>query len=77
MLNKNYHSGFSAIYERLAERHQIPLYPNMLKGIQRNMFLKDGIHPNADGHAYMGRQIYAFLKPQLVPKKPKRRFWLF
>ena len=52
-LGKDYAAAFDAVYPRLAERWQVPLYPFMLDGVALDAELNqpDGIHPNAKGVA--------------------------
>jgi acyl-CoA thioesterase-1 len=50
-LGADYGRAFSDIYKRLAEKHDVPLYPVFLDGVARDPALNqaDGIHPNAKG----------------------------
>ncbi|MET4697770.1 acyl-CoA thioesterase-1 [Constrictibacter sp. MBR-5] len=50
-LGADYGRAFSDIYKRLAEKHDVPLYPFFLDGVARDPALNqaDGIHPNAKG----------------------------
>jgi acyl-CoA thioesterase-1 len=50
-LGRDYASVFDRIYGRLAEKHQVPLYPFFLDGVaaDRSLNQPDGIHPNAKG----------------------------
>src|SRR3546814_1289798 len=52
-LGRDYGEAFNAIYPRLAEQHDVPLYPFFLEGVaaQRALNQADGIHPNAKGVA--------------------------
>src|SRR3546814_1228051 len=52
-LGRDYGEAFNAIYPRLAEQHDVPLYPFFLEGVaaQRALNQADGIHPNATGVA--------------------------
>jgi acyl-CoA thioesterase-1 len=54
-LGPEYGGRFNGIYRRLAERHNVPLYPFMLDGVAANPDLNqaDGMHPNARGVAVM------------------------
>ena len=49
-LGSDYGRRFAAIYERLAEKHKVPLYPFLLDGVaaQAKLNQPDGIHPNAE-----------------------------
>src|SRR3546814_6208034 len=46
-LGRDYGEAFNAIYPRLAEQHDVPLYPFFLEGVaaQRALNQADGIHP--------------------------------
>jgi acyl-CoA thioesterase-1 len=48
---REYAAEFDAVFPRLAERHQVPLYPFFLDGAATDPALNqpDGIHPNARG----------------------------
>lgn len=50
-LGAQYGKAFAAIYQRLAEKHDVALYPFFLEGVARDPALNqaDGIHPNAEG----------------------------
>lgn len=47
----DYAERFNPIYQRLAEKHGVPLYPFFLDGVTtvEGMQLEDGMHPNAKG----------------------------
>ena len=48
---RDYQEKFDGIYRRMAEKHQIPLYPFFLDGVAMDPKLNqlDGIHPSAAG----------------------------
>jgi acyl-CoA thioesterase-1 len=50
-LGAEYGEEFRAVFPRLAERHDVPLYPFFLDGVAAEPELNqpDGIHPNAAG----------------------------
>ncbi|GGK37471.1 arylesterase [Salinarimonas ramus] len=50
-MGPDYVEAFDAIYPRLAEEHDLVLYPFFLEGALGNpeMMLSDGIHPNVEG----------------------------
>lgn len=50
-LGRDYGAEFEAIYPRLAETYELPLYPFFLDGVaaQGSLLLGDGMHPNAEG----------------------------
>jgi acyl-CoA thioesterase I len=51
----DYGNRFNPIYERLAEKHDVPLYPFFLDGVaaEAALNLDDGMHPNEDGVGVM------------------------
>lgn len=50
-LGTAYGEEFEAVFPRLAQRHDVPLYPFFLEGVAAEPGLnqEDGIHPNAKG----------------------------
>jgi acyl-CoA thioesterase I len=50
-LGADYAGAFNAIFPRLAEKYDVPLYPFFLDGVaaDRDLLLEDGMHPNAAG----------------------------
>ncbi|MBD8652048.1 arylesterase [Rhizobium sp. CFBP 13726] len=54
-MGSDYAQKFNPIYERLAKKHALPLYPFFLDGVTTvaGMQLEDGMHPNAKGVAAM------------------------
>ncbi|HMA16031.1 MAG TPA: arylesterase [Kiloniellaceae bacterium] len=63
-LGREYGEAFNAVYPRLAEKHDVLLYPFFLDGVaaERALNQGDGIHPNAEGVA----EIVARIKPHVV-----------
>src|SRR5690606_36796072 len=59
-LGRDYGEAFEAIYPRLAETYELPLYPFFLDGLaaERSLLLGDGMHPNAEG---VDRMVERFL----------------
>ena len=51
----DYAEKFNPIYQRLADKHGVPLYPFFLDGVTTvaGMQLEDGMHPNAKGVGVM------------------------
>ena len=58
-LGTDYVNAFDAIFPRLAEKHEVALYPFFLDGVAGNPALNqpDGIHPNAAGVAVIVERI--------------------
>lgn len=54
-MGSEYAERFNGIYERIAEKHQVPLYPFFLDGVvtQADLQLDDGMHPNEKGVSVM------------------------
>jgi acyl-CoA thioesterase-1 len=54
-LGRTYGEAFEAVFSRVAERHDVPLYPFFLDGVAGAPELNqgDGIHPTAEGIAVM------------------------
>ena len=52
-LGRTYGEAFEAVFPRIAERHDVPLYPFFLEGVAGDPQLNqpDGIHPTAEGIA--------------------------
>jgi len=58
-LGEEYKAAFDAIYPRLAEKYDVPLYPFFLDGVAGDpkFILEDGQHPNAGGIDVMVERI--------------------
>jgi acyl-CoA thioesterase-1 len=58
-LGRVYGEAFEAVFPRVAERHDVPLYPFFLDGVAGVPALNqgDGIHPTAEGIAVMVERI--------------------
>lgn len=58
---------FDKIFSKLANKHHIQLIPFLLEGVAGvpSLNQKDGIHPNAQGHAIIAETIYKFILPEL------------
>ncbi|UNK38342.1 arylesterase [Shinella sp. H4-D48] len=50
-MGPEYGERFNAIYQKLADKHDVPLYPFFLEGVvtKADLQLEDGMHPNARG----------------------------
>lgn len=70
-LGSEYYNRFDALYPRLAEQHDIPLFPFFLDGVAGNpdLNLADGIHPNARGIALIVANILPYLHPLLASEE--------
>lgn len=58
---------FTSLYEKLAERYNIPLIPKMLHQVaeKRTLIQDDGIHPTAEAQPQILKNIWTGLKPLL------------
>lgn len=54
-MGEEYANQFNPIYQQLADKYQLPLYPFFLDGVilEDELKLEDGMHPNAKGVAVM------------------------
>jgi acyl-CoA thioesterase-1 len=72
-LGAEYGRAFEAVFHRLADKHDVPLYPFFLEGVAAVPALNqpDGIHPNAQGVAEIVRRILPATKGFLdaLPEK--------
>ncbi len=68
-LGPDYAAKFDGMYQRLAEKHGVPLYPFFLEGVAADAALNqaDGIHPNPQGVDIIVSRI-APLVEQLIGK---------
>jgi acyl-CoA thioesterase-1 len=58
----DYAARFNPIYQRLADKYQLKLYPFFLDGVaaQANLQLQDGMHPNPQGVDVMVQRFEPF-----------------
>ena len=63
-LGNDYAEEFDSVFPRLAEKHQVPLYPFFLDGVALDPALnqRDAIHPNAKGVAVIVERILPHVK---------------
>lgn len=69
-LGKRYTESFYALYPRLAQRHQVPLVPFLLKGVatDSNLMQADGLHPKAEAQEQILTNIWPHLEPLVTLK---------
>jgi acyl-CoA thioesterase I len=62
-----YSERFAATYDDLARAHQIPIIPFLLAGVggEAKLNQPDGIHPNAEGHKILAKNVLSVLAPLL------------
>ena len=67
----DYAAAFRAVYRRLADRHEVPLYPFFLEGVAMVPELNqaDGIHPNAAGVAEIVRRMVPHVVALIARRK--------
>lgn len=55
----DYAERFNPLYQRLAEKHDLPLYPFILDGVvtEDRLKLEDGMHPTAEGVGVMATRM--------------------
>jgi acyl-CoA thioesterase-1 len=63
----DYGRAFNSLYQRLAEKHGVTLYPFFLDGVAGNpkLNLPDGIHPTAEGIEEIVRRIAPVIEAEL------------
>jgi len=66
-LGEDYGKRFLAIYTRLADKHDIALYPFLLDGVaaDQNLNQADGIHPTAEGQQVIAQKILPWVEALL------------
>lgn len=62
-MGDDYGKSFNPIYDELAQKHGVPLYPFFLEGVIPNpgLMLDDGIHPNEEGVEVMVKNFMPFI----------------
>lgn len=71
---RDYQAEFDAIFPRLAQAHDVPLYPFILDGVAADRALNqaDGIHPNEQGAAIIARGIAPALRSLVIARRAAR-----
>ena len=66
-MGPDYTTKFKEIYPRLASKNKIQLLPFLLKGVggDSNLNQRDGIHPTAEGHKIVAKNVWEILKKDL------------
>jgi len=72
-LGGRYSEDFEGIYQDLAKRHGLMLYPFFLDGVagDRNLLLPDGMHPNPVGVQMMVSKILPTVEQFLTSLQPR------
>jgi acyl-CoA thioesterase-1 len=63
-----YIQQFTVLYQRLSDRHHIPLVPRMLEQVaeHRELMQQDGMHPTAEAQPQVMRNVWSGLQPILL-----------
>ncbi|MBM9578401.1 arylesterase [Leptospira sp. 201903070] len=63
-LGKEYRKKFESIFPKIAKEENLPLVPFFLNGVAGNKKLnqKDGIHPTAEGHRILAKNLLPFFQ---------------
>lgn len=66
-MGREYSSKFRTLFLELAKKNETALVPFLLEGVGGNpkLNLPDGIHPTAEGHRIVARNVWQVLKPVL------------
>lgn len=66
-MGREYSSKFRTLFQNLAKKNDAALVPFLLEGVGGNpkLNLPDGIHPTAEGHHIVARNVWQVLKPVL------------
>jgi acyl-CoA thioesterase-1 len=67
-LGRDYSAAFNGAYQRISEKHSVPLYPFFLDGVAADQKLNqaDGIHPNEAGVEEVVRRILPAVRQLLA-----------
>ncbi|MEL6202101.1 MAG: arylesterase [Pseudomonadota bacterium] len=71
-MGDSYSDAFNPIYEQLAQKHDVPLYPFFLDGVitDPSLMLADGIHPNGKGTTVMAEKLLPLVANYLDETPP-------
>ncbi|AXR65675.1 arylesterase [Leptospira mayottensis] len=63
-LGKEYRKKFEAIFPKIAQEENLPLVPFFLDGVAgiKKLNQKDGIHPTAEGHRILSKNLFPFVQ---------------
>jgi acyl-CoA thioesterase I len=63
----SYADEFAAVFPELADEYDAILIPSLLEGVGGvpEMNLPDGVHPTAEGHRRLAKNVWQYLKPLL------------
>lgn len=65
-------TDFNAIYQQLATKYDMAFLPFYLEGVagQKQLNLRDGLHPSAAGYRVIAENVWEVLRPLLSPPAP-------
>ncbi|EKP15271.1 MULTISPECIES: arylesterase [Leptospira] len=63
-LGKEYRKKFEAVFPKIAKEENLPLVPFFLSGVAgvKKLNQKDGIHPTAEGHRILAKNLFPFIQ---------------
>ncbi|ABJ75704.1 arylesterase [Leptospira borgpetersenii] len=63
-LGKEYRKKFEAVFPKIAKEENLPLVPFFLNGVAgvKKLNQKDGIHPTAEGHRILAKNLFPFIQ---------------
>jgi acyl-CoA thioesterase-1 len=66
-MGTEYAEKFNPLYQKLADKYQVKLYPFFLDGVaaDKSLLLEDGMHPNPQGVKTMVQNILPDVKAML------------
>ncbi|EMF83573.1 GDSL-like protein [Leptospira weilii serovar Topaz str. LT2116] len=69
-LGKEYRKKFEAVFPKIAKEENLPLVPFFLDGVAgvKKLNQKDGIHPTAEGHRILAKNLFPFVQKILKKK---------
>ncbi|MBE8363579.1 arylesterase [Leptospira borgpetersenii] len=69
-LGKEYRKKFEAVFPKIAKEENLPLVPFFLNGVAgvKKLNQKDGIHPTAEGHRILAKNLFPFIQKILKKK---------
>lgn len=62
-----YSKDFKNMYEKTSLKYKLKTMPFLLEGVagKKELNQRDGIHPNAEGHKHIAKNIFEFIKEEL------------
>ncbi len=64
---EDYSKRFKKMYEELKIKYNLKNMPFLLEGVagKKELNQRDGIHPNIEGHKYIAKKVFEFIKEDL------------